>query len=420
MADFSFIHAADLHIDSPLLGLDRYEGAPTDEIRGASRVAFKNLVDLALAERVAFVVLAGDVFDGEWRDYNTGVFLNRELGRLAQAGMRVFLVQGNHDAESVMTRSLRLPPNAHVFSHAAPETVELAEHGVALHGQSFGEQRVTTNLAAAYPEALPGRFNLGVLHTAIEGRQGHARYAPCNLADLTNKRYDYWALGHVHRREVVAESPWVVFPGNIQGRHIRETGPKGCSLVTVAGGAVASVRHVPLDVVRWASVTEDVSALDRPEDVVDRLAEVVEREASRADGRLLAVRLRAVGVTSSGAMLAEPHRWRAELISRVTTLVGHKAWVEKVLFDAAPPRENAGADARENLAVLERILADLAASPVASVPDFVGKLSAKLGADAPQGDDSPFSPEAMARAKAEAIELLRFRLRLRRARGAGA
>ncbi len=415
MPGFSFLHAADLHIDSPLLGLDRYEGAPVTEIRLASRRAFENLVELALREGVAFVVLAGDVFDGDWRDYNTGVFLNGQLARLAHRGVHVFLVQGNHDAESVMTRSLKLPPGSRVFGVDAPETVHLEEHRVVLHGQSFASPKITTNLAATYPAAVAGSFNIGVLHTALEGRLGHARYAPCSLVDLSAKRYDYWALGHVHTREVVSRAPWVVFPGNIQGRHVRETGAKGCSLVTVRDGAVVDVRHVALDVVRWAHLVLDVGEVESPDEVIDRLAEEIDAAVAGAEGRLLAVRVRAEG--APGAMQAEPHRWRAELVSRVQARVGPRAWLEKVFFEAKP-RAVSTADASESLAVLERILAELVASPTDMPPDFVQSLAAKLGRDAPDGEDSPFTAEAIARARTEAVELLRFRLRRPRSAGA--
>ncbi len=424
MAGFSFIHAADLHIDSPLLGLGRYEGAPVDEIRVASRKAFENLVRLAEEEAVAFVVLAGDVFDGDWRDYNTGVFLNRELSRLGQRGIRVYLVQGNHDAQGTMTRTLRLPDNSRVFTHDSPETVLFEEHRVALHGQSFSEQKITQNLATAYPAPMRGYFNIGVLHTALEGRQGHARYAPCSLSDLAARGYAYWALGHVHKREEVSREPWVVFPGNIQGRNIRETGAKGCSVVTVRDGAVAAVRHAPLDVVRWASVEHDVTGLEAPEEVVDRLAELVADEVARADGRLVAARVTARGVASSGAMQAEPPRWRAELVSRVASLVGPKAWIEKVLFDARPAARTSTAppsvETVESLAVLEGLLAELVRSPApgAALADFALALQAKLGGDAPQDEDSPFSPDAIDRARADAALLLRYRLH--RPRGGGA
>ena len=182
----------------------------------------------------------------------------------------MYLLHGNHDAESVITKRLDLPPNVHVFGASNPSTFELEEYGVALHGQSYPERAVLDNLVPGYPEPIPRAFNVGVLHSALAGAKGHEPYAPCTLADLVGKGYAYWALGHVHQREVLHEHPHVVFPGNLQGRHIRETGPKGASLVTVRDHEVAEIEHVALDVVRWALVRVDVTDAATPGDVNDR------------------------------------------------------------------------------------------------------------------------------------------------------
>ena len=229
---FKFLHAADIHLDSPLLRLDVYEGAPAAEIRGATRRAFENLVQTALAEKVDFVVLAGDIYDGDWKDYNTGLHFAARIARLREAGIPVILAAGNHDAASSISRSLRLPDNARVFPHDRPDTFRLESVNVAVHGQSFGSPAVRADLSRGYPAPVPGCFNVGLLHTGVNGREGHEPYAPCTLAALREKGYDYWALGHVHQREVLSAEPLVVFPGNTQGRHARETGAKGCILVT--------------------------------------------------------------------------------------------------------------------------------------------------------------------------------------------
>jgi exonuclease SbcD len=249
---FKFIHAADVHLDSPLRGLEQYEGAPVEEIRGASRRALENLVELAIAEQVAFVLFAGDLYDGDWKDYNTGLYFGRQMTKLREAGIRAFLLSGNHDAASQLTRHLRLPDNIKILSDQKPESVSLEDFGVMLHGQGFPRRVVTENLSAGYPKPVPHLFNIGLLHTSVDGREGHEPYAPCSLEGLLSKGYDYWALGHVHRREILHQDPWVVFPGNIQGRHVRETGPKGCTVVTVRDGRVLSVEHRDLNVLRWS------------------------------------------------------------------------------------------------------------------------------------------------------------------------
>ena len=232
MLSFRFIHTGDIHLDSPLKGLAGQQSAAAERIRAAPRAAFENLISQAIEEEVDFVVIAGDLYDGDWRDYQTGLYFVKQMGRLSEAKIPVFLLHGNHDAESQITRKLTLPPNVSVFSARKPETFQLPHLNVALHGHSFRQRDVTDNLVPAYPPPLAGCFNIGVLHTGLGGMPGHANYAPCAIEDLINKGYDYWALAHVHQAAVLNERPHVVFCGNLQGRHIRETGAKGASLVT--------------------------------------------------------------------------------------------------------------------------------------------------------------------------------------------
>ncbi|RZL85573.1 MAG: DNA repair exonuclease [Sphingomonas sp.] len=336
MTDFRFLHAADIHLDSPLRGLSRYEGLPEQEIRGATRAAFDNLVRFAIDEAVDFVLIAGDLFDGEWRDMGTGLYFARAIGRLDQAGIPVFLLAGNHDAESVITRSVPWPPNVRLFGTKKPETHTLAELRVAIHGQSFPTPAVTDNLVLAYPEAASHHFNIGMLHTALAGRQGHASYAPCSLDDLKSKRYDYWALGHVHEHEIVCEEPHVVFPGNTQGRTIRETGPKGAVIVTVEDARVTAVERIELDVLRWAVV--DVDCTDAVADAVPALMRTALLTAWRdsASGLPLVARVTLTGRTSdAGAMHDRAGSFRDDARA-VAASISPDLFIEKVKVLVAP------------------------------------------------------------------------------------
>ena len=168
-----FLHAADLHLDSPLRGLDRYPGAPVERLRNATRAALEKLVDKALGEKVDFVLFAGDIYDRDWQDFHTGLYFREQMVRLGRAGIRVFIVQGNHDAQGVISRQLPLPDNVTVFSSRSAQTVRLDELGVAIHGRSFPERAVDEDLVPAYPAPVPGCFNIGLLHTSLNGRGGH-------------------------------------------------------------------------------------------------------------------------------------------------------------------------------------------------------------------------------------------------------
>ena len=260
---FRFIHAADPHLDSPLQGLELHEGAPVGVLRGATRRAFGNLVDLAIEEAVDFVVIAGDLYDGDWKDYSTGLFFRSQMVRLQAKGIPVYLIAGNHDAASVVSKKLSLPENVHVFSTRTTESVEVPGQPVVIHGRGFPHRAVPENLDKDYPPAVAGRFNLGLLHTSLTGRPEHDTYAPCSEQDLRSKGYGYWALGHIHQPEVISEDPWIVFAGNCQGRHAREAGPRGCRLVTVNDALeVERADWQPLDVVRWQVLEVDLTGVE--------------------------------------------------------------------------------------------------------------------------------------------------------------
>ncbi len=338
MTALRFVHAADLHLDSPLRGLERYPGAPVDEIRSATRRATTNLVELCLSEEVALLVIAGDLYDGDWRDYGTGLFFIEQLGKLTREGVRVVWVRGNHDAASQITRSLRPPEGSYELGTVRPETLCFEDLGIAVHGQSYAMRDVSEDLAARYPEPRTGYFNLGLLHTALDGREGHAPYAPCSLERLRSKGYEYWALGHVHAREVVCEDPWVVFPGNLQGRHARETGPKGATLVSVDDANVVQVAHRELDVVRWEEIAISVEGCERASDVLDRAATALADGATRNEDRLLAARIRVYGTSPAHDELLRQRSHLEQELRALALGTGSSIWVEKILLDVERPR----------------------------------------------------------------------------------
>ena len=335
---FKFIHTADIHLDSPLHKLDYYEGAPKDEIRQATRRAFNNLVQTAIAEAVSFILIAGDLYDGDWKDYNTGLYLVSQMSRLRQAGISVYMVAGNHDAASKITKTLRLPENVHVFPSNKPATHTLESLKVAIHGQSFATPAIKKDLSLVYSTPLSGYFNIGVLHTCASGREGHEPYAPCTVEGLRSKGYDYWALGHVHQYEILSRDPWIVFSGNIQGRHVRETGPKGCVLVTVDDRGRPEIEFKPLDVIRWEIVTVDSTGAESGYMVMDRFCNRLETSLDENEDRPLVVRVLIQGETPAhGDLLANVDRWGNEIRAAALDTSGHRVWIEKIKFHTRPP-----------------------------------------------------------------------------------
>ena len=384
---FRFLHAADIHLDSPLRGLSRYEGISAESVRTATREALDNLVDFAIAEGVAFVVIAGDLYDGDWEDFGTGLYFCRAMGRLGAASIDVFLLYGNHDADSSITKKLPLPPNVHVFPHRAPATLVHSATGTLLHGQSYKDRDPGGNLALGYPAATGGRFNVGVLHTCLQGDPNHAPYSPCDPTELEAKGYQYWALGHVHGFTVVREHPHIVFPGNLQGRNVRETGPKGAALITVSADGGLSVEHVPLDAVRWAHVEVDASTCATTVDVEAEVRAVLMRARDQlAEGRPLVVRVDITGASEAHNSLVGRREALREDVRAIAAGLSDRIWIEKVRLRSSTLSSASTIIAGDDVSVLllEALAdGDLQQTLRADFGDFTARLPADLGSESP-------------------------------------
>ena len=357
-----FLHAADIHLDSPLLGLERYEGAPVDQFRGATRRALENLVELAIGERVHFLLIAGDLYDGDWDDYNTGLFFVKQMSRLRDAGIPVYMIRGNHDAASRITKSLKLPDNVRMLSHDSVESAVLEDVGVCIHGRGFAQMAELNNLALQYPSARRGYVNIGLLHTSLEGCSGHQPYAPCAVDDLRRTEYDYWALGHIHKRDdTTYTDPPIVFPGNLQGRHMRETGAKGCVLVSLAPGKPPELEFRALDAVRWELCQVSLDAVEVGDDLLAAVGEQVERVLRAHCPLPLAIRVQLNGCCPlHEELVAESGRWCNEVRSLALQHGSDRLWVEKVEFRTLPYRSvtelvSAGGPLAELLQYLDQL-----------------------------------------------------------------
>ena len=410
---FRFIHAADPHLDSPLQGLESRDAAPTQLLRGATRRAFENLVRLAIEEKVDFLLIAGDLYDGDWKDYNTGLFLRSQMVRLNKEGISVYLISGNHDAASVISKRLTLPENVHVFSTRTAESKELAEIPAVVHGRGFPNRAVPENLAKEYPAAVRGKFNVGLLHTSLNGRPGHDTYAPCSAQDLRAKGYGYWALGHIHQPEVVSEEPWIVFAGNCQGRHARETGPRGCYLVTVNDQLVVeSAEMRVLDVVRWEEVRVDLTGTDEEPDAIRRIRDALALAIERAEDRLLAARIVLAGACPlHGLLLRETGRIRAEMAALVQDFGEESVWIEQIKVATTPVYDLAELAERDALtkSVLEA-LEEETQHPEdlpADIREMLDVLPTELRAELETDWDTAQRPALMGDVRAIVLEALR-------------
>lgn len=268
-----------------------------------------------------------------------------------------------------------------ILGAGKPETFRLPHLNVALHGQSFRQRDITDNLVPAYPPPIAGCcFNIGVLHTGLGGMQGHANYAPCAIEDLINKGYDYWALAHVHQAAVLHERPHVVFCGNLQGRHIRESGPKGASLVVVEDGQVEAISPLHVDCVRWIHLPVPVGPCNASADAIDLVREAIEEAVEcEAQGRLLACRIELTGETRlHGKLLASADRLLAEARAAALGLGEEAAWIERLVIGTASPETLASR--KDALGDLQRMIesaggdAELQARLASKLGDLIRKL----------------------------------------------
>ena len=314
MDTFRFVHAADLHLDTPFTGLGEVAPRIATVLREASLVAFDRLVDLVLDRQAAFLLLAGDTYDGPSRGLRAQFRLHRGLTRLAEAGVATLMVHGNHDpVEEGWSAIERWPTAVTVFDAAEVGSVEVRREGrllATVHGISYAHRVTRENLARRFRRPETTGVHIGLLHATVGDPPGHSRYAPASVDDLRAAGMDYWALGHVHRRQVLSRSPWVVYPGNLQGRSPKpsERDAKGAVVVEVRDRVIAEPEFVPCDLVRFVDLSLDVGELAGADlgSIVAGLQSAADEESRTADGRGLVVRARLVGRGSAHETLRRP------------------------------------------------------------------------------------------------------------------
>ncbi len=308
---FRFIHAADLHLDSPFGGFGKAPDGVREQLADSTFAALRQLTEAAVRERADFMVLSGDLFDAADRSLKAQLQLIREWERLEAHGIAVYAIHGNHDPLDGARAELKLPGNVHIFDAAGvahkPAFRRSGELAAFVYGVSYGTRAVTDNLAAAYRAVEGAPFHLALLHGNVGGDAAHDPYAPCALDELVagGKGMHYWALGHVHGRRVLHEYPHVVYSGNLQGRNPRETGAKGAYLVDVGGNGEAELTFLALDAVRWEEQTIGIEGLRTEQDLLQELADAAERQLAAAEGRPVMLRFHLAGRGALHSKLSE-------------------------------------------------------------------------------------------------------------------
>ena len=334
---FRFIHAADLHLDTPFQGVAGPAPEVATALYEASLQAWDNVVDLAIEREAAFVLIAGDIYDGAERGVRAQLRFLSGLRRLDTAGIQAFVVFGNHDPLDGWSAIRELPSNVVEFGpeEVASHTFAVEGTSVCVHGISYATQDTQENLARRFKADPAAALNIGLLHTMVGSIAEHLSYAPCTLTDLDAAHMDYWALGHVHKQMFLREGgPWVAYSGDTQGRSPKpsETGPKGVLVAEVAGSVIESVGFETVDVVRFLHCQVDI------QDAVDvgwlesRIVELVDERRRAGDGRSLLVR---VVLEGRGAIAADLHREGTvpELVTRLRDVYSGRepfVWIESL------------------------------------------------------------------------------------------
>jgi DNA repair exonuclease SbcCD nuclease subunit len=307
---FRFIHAADLHIDSPFRGFSEAPPHVREALLSSTFRAVSRLADLAVASNADFVVIAGDLYDAADRSLRAQLALQREWERLGAHGVRLYIIHGNHDHLGGGRANLSLPGTVYTFGSERVECVPAYRKDGSLaayiYGISYGDRAVTDNLAARYKPKPDGPYHIALLHGNVGGDAGHDPYAPCSVAELAGSGFDYWALGHIHTRSVLHEYPHIVYSGNIQGRHSRENGAKGCYIVDVSASKETKLTFVPLDAVRWENVRVSIEGMDSEQSLLDGMEEAVRRLEDSGESRPFMVRIRLEGRGPMHLRLADP------------------------------------------------------------------------------------------------------------------
>jgi DNA repair protein SbcD/Mre11 len=399
---FKFVHAADLHLDSPFQNLKRKGNLPVEELKAASRDAFSALIKLCLDENVDFLLLAGDIYDGEWRDVQPAIFLGKQLQRLAKAGIPTYIILGNHDASNKGVKGFKtfVEDNAVVFSATEAETSEVPGLAVAIHGQSFASREMTENLARGYPGPTKSSFNIGLLHTALEGRDGHDNYAPTTVPELTAKGYDYWALGHIHKKEVVSEDPYIVFSGNLQGRSIRELGPKGAYLIEVEDGGVSGLEFRELSSFRWVELTVPVEENSSSSVIINLCCDAAKLSRKTAPDKRFIVRF-----VVDGNSALDPEFLHERLQVSLEDLFEDTVLLEGVKFQARDELQSTESQEDQSAFLSDLVLSE--SEMVDLIEMSLGPLEEKLPSELKKSDENDDLPRAdFVSWKEEALVLL--------------
>ena len=340
MHSFSFIHVSDLHLDSPFSALSEDNPVLAASMRSATFEAFEKVVQLCLDKRVDFLLVGGDVYDGADRSLRAQIRFRDGLKRLHDTGIHSFIVHGNHDPLDKWSNSLEWPSSVHLFNDRI-ETLEAKRNDSLLahiQGISYPVRDERRNLSLFFKRTAP-TFHIGLLHANVGSDTGHEPYAPCSLNDLLKPEMDYWALGHVHTRKLLSHDlPIILYPGNTQGRNIRETGEKGCYLVRVSEDKEIETEFHAVDIIRWVTYEIPISGILTDQSLIDALERACREISQGQSGRSSIVRIFLTGNSPIYRYLREPNTLSdlLETGREMGSTYSPSVWIDQIRLKAGP------------------------------------------------------------------------------------
>ena len=342
MKRFSFIHTADLHLDSPFIGLRQADGTVASLIKDATFRAFDNLVDLALANKVDFLLVAGDVYDAADRSLRAQLKFADGLKKLTDSGIRCFVCHGNHDPLDGWSASLNWPEGVHIFgSQLESVSVDVeGEEEVLIHGLSYPTFRIEDGFGKGFQRQGQQPFQIGLFHCSVGSDPAHETYAPRTMDELVSADLDYWALGHVHTYRVFkAGHPFIAYPGNTQGLHIREQGPRGCLVVQVDGQGAVEAKFEAVDAVRWLSTKLQIDNLETEGDLIEALERACDEIRYQAQGRPTIARIILTGRGVLHSVLLRPQLVEdlTERLRETGLEAAPPVWIEQIQVQTSTP-----------------------------------------------------------------------------------
>jgi exonuclease SbcD len=310
MAVLRFIHASDLHLDTPFRELTRWNRELAESLKDATFKSFARIIDLCIAREVDFLLIAGDIFNSEQQSLAAQLRFVAELHRLSKEGIPCYFICGNHDPLDSWMDQLQLPDRVHRFGSGDAESRFFEKEGVRLAeicGISYPQKKVTKNLAKRYERTGDAPFSIALLHGSIGATGPHENYAPFTKEDVLAKGFDYWALGHIHKRqELSGAGPAIMYCGNPQGRDFGETGKKGCLLVTLEEGRKPVTEFLPTQLIRFEIVEVDLGGAERINQIPERLNTAITAIEGYEDGAAYILRVRISGRTPLHDRLKQP------------------------------------------------------------------------------------------------------------------